>query len=161
MLNLDAAAADRLASAVKTGARRPAVAASLLGLASDEAIGAAMASLYGAPLWDGPAADSPIALPAGLNAKFLAENYAMVLADNEAGCVIGLVDPGSAELRRGVEYALGRPVEFRTILFDQWRAASDRDLAVAPLGDGEQLADAERLKDFASDAPVVRYLDGA
>jgi general secretion pathway protein E len=159
-LNLDAAQAERLASAVQSASRRPAVAASLLGLASDAEIAAAVAELYGAPLWDGPVADTPVALPAGLNAKFLAENYAMVLADGDGGCVIGLVDPGSSELRRGVEYALGRPVQFRTISFDQWRAASHRGLAIAPDGETESLADAERLKDFASDAPVVRYLDG-
>jgi general secretion pathway protein E len=159
-LNLDAAQAERLASAVQSGARRPAVAASLLGLAADAEIAAAMAELYGAPLWDGPAPEAPVAPPAGLNAKFLAENYAMILADGPEGCVVGLVDPGSQELRRGVEYALGRPASFRTISFDLWRAASHRGLALAPGGEPETLADAERLRDFASDAPVVRYLDG-
>jgi len=159
-LRLAPAEAERLASAVKSGHRRPAVAASLLGLASDDEIAAAVAELYATPLWDGPAAETPTAAPAGLNAKFLAENYAVQLADGPAGAVIGLVDPGSAELRRGVEYALGRPVEFRTISFDQWRAASHRALGASPDSEPEALADAERLKDFASDAPVVRYLDG-
>ena len=158
-LNLDASQAERLASAVQS-ARRPAVAASLLGLAPDAEIAAAMAGLCGAPLWEGPAADTPVEAPAGLNAKFLAENYAMILADGADGCVVGLVDPGSSELRRGVEYALGRPVQFRTVSFDQWRAASHRGLAAGPDGEAEGLADAERLKDSASDAPVVRYLDG-
>ena len=159
-LNLDPVQTERLASAVQGGQRRPAVAASLLGLAADTEIAAAMAGLYAAPLWDGPVAETPGRPPAGLNAKFLAENYAMILADGADGCVIGLVDPGSTELRRGVEYALGRPVQFRTISFDQWRAASHRGLAVTPDGEADGLADAERLKDFASDAPVVRYLDG-
>jgi general secretion pathway protein E len=158
-LTLDGPQTERLVSAVHS-ARRPAVAASLLGLAADAEIAAAMAGLYGAPLWDGPVAETPVAAPAGLNAKFLAENYAMILADGADGCVVGLVDPGSAELRRGVEYALGRPVEFRTISFDAWRAASHRDAGVAPDGGAEGVADAARLKDFASDAPVVRYLDG-
>ncbi len=159
-LNLDPLQTERLASAVQSAPRRPAVAASLLGLASDAEIATAMAGLYDAPLWDGPAPDAPVAPPAGLNAKFLAENYAMILADGPDGCVVGLVDPGSPELRRGVEYALGRPAQFRTVSFDQWRAASHRGLGVAPEGDAAGPADAERLKDFASDAPVVRYLDG-
>ncbi len=159
-LNLDASQAERLASAVQSAPRRPAVAASLLGLAPDREIAAATAALYDAPLWDGPAPETPVALPAGLNAKFLTENYAMILADGQEGCVVGLVDPGSSELRRGVAYALGRAVQFRTISFDQWRAASHSGLAVAPDSDPEGLADAERLRDFASDAPVVRYLDG-
>ncbi len=159
-LNLDAIQAERLQSAVQSAPRRAAVAASLLGLASDAEIAVAMAGLYGAPLWDGPAPEPPVPPPPGLNAKFLAENYAMLLADGVDGCVIGLVDPGAAELRRGVEYALGRPVSFRTVSFDLWRAASHRGLASAPDGEGEAIADAERLRDFASDAPVVRYLDG-
>ena len=159
-LNLDPIQTERLASAVQSAPRRAAVAASLLGLASDAEIAAAMAGLYAAPLWDAPAPEPPVPPPAGLNAKFLAENYAMLLADGADGCVIGLVDPGAAELRRGVEYALGRPVSFRTVSFDLWRAASHRGLAAAPDGEGEAIADAERLKDFASDAPVVRYLDG-
>jgi general secretion pathway protein E len=159
-LDLDAAQTERLAAAVQGASRRPAVAASLLGLASDVEIATAMAGLHAAPLWDGPVADTPAAAPAGLNIKFLAENYAMVLADGADGCVVGLVDPGSSELRRGVEYALGRTVQFRTISFDQWRAVSHRGLAIVPEGEAETLADAERLKDFASDAPVVRYLDG-
>ena len=162
-LKLDPAEAERLASAVRGGNRRPAVAASLLGLAPDRAIAAAAAELYGAPLWDGELPEPPLDAPSGLNARFLAENHAMVLVDGPAGCMIGLVDPGSADLRRGVEFALGRAAEFRTIAYDQWRAASHRGLVGAAGADGDVagVADAERLRDIASDAPVVRYLDGA
>jgi general secretion pathway protein E len=162
-LRLDASQTDRLTAAVADGRRRPAVAASLLGLAADQDIAEAMARLCGVPLWDGPIAEDPIKPPAALNETYLAENHAMVLADGPDGCVIGLVDPGSMDLRRGVEFALGRPVSFHTITFDQWRAASHRGIvgtAALGAGSGAQ-ADAERLKDFASDAPVVRYLDGA
>jgi len=160
-LRLEPAQAERLVAAVRSGRRRPAVAASLLGLAPDEAIAQATAHLYGVPRWDGPIPDDLAAPPPGLNERFLAENHAMVLADAPDACVIGLVDPGSAELRRGVEYALGRPAQFRTISFDQWRAASHRGIAGAALdGAAGAEADAERLRDFASDAPVIRYLDG-
>jgi general secretion pathway protein E len=162
-LNLEASQADRLTAAVADGRRRPAVAASLLGLAADRDIAEAMAGLYGVPLWEGPQPEDPIKPPAGLNETFLAENHAMVLSDGPDGCVIGLVDPGALELRRGVEFALGRRVAFRTVAFDQWRAASHRGIeGAAALGSGAGApADAEWLKDFASDAPVVRYLDGA
>jgi general secretion pathway protein E len=163
-LRLDASQTERLAAAVADGRRRPAVAANLLGLAADQDIAEAMAGLYGVPLWDGPPATELVKTPAGLNETFLAENHAMMLADGPDGCVVGLVDPGSMELRRGVEFALGRRVDFRTVAFDAWRAASHRGIAGAAAlssGDGAQVADAEWLKDFASDAPVVRYLDGA
>jgi len=160
-MRFEPAQAERLAAAVRGARRRPAVAASLLGLAPDGDIARAAAELYGAPLWDGPLPDAAVAPPAGLNERFLAENHAMVLDDGPAGCVIGLVDAGSAELRRGVEYALGRPAQFRTISFDQWRAASHRGIAGAALdGGAEAAADAERLRDVASEAPVIRYLDG-
>jgi general secretion pathway protein E len=161
-LKLDASQAERLSAAVADGRRRPAVAASLLGLAADQDIAEAMAGLYGVPLWVGAQPEDLIKPPAGLNEAFLAENHAMVLADGPDGCVIGLVDPGSMELRRGVEFALGRRVSFCTVAFDQWRAASHRGIAgAAALGSGGAAADAEWLKDMASDAPVVRYLDGA
>ncbi len=161
-LGLDASQTERLASAVSVGRRGPAVAASLLGLAPDGDIARAMAEIHGAPLWDGVLPDAPPPPPPGLNARFMAENHAMVLEDGPDGVVIGLVDPGSLELRRGVEFALGRPARFRTIAFDQWRAASQHDLAGAAAVDGAAgaSADAERLRDYASDAPVVRYLDG-
>jgi general secretion pathway protein E len=162
-LNLDGAQTERLTAAVADGRRRPAVAASLLGLAADQDIAGVIARLYDAPLWDGPLAEDTVKPPPGLNETYLAENHAMVLADGPEGCLVGLVDPGSAELRRGVAFALGRPVSFRTIAFDQWKAASHRGIAgAAALGaEAGQTADAEWLKDFASDAPVVRYLDGA
>ncbi|HVN02371.1 MAG TPA: GspE/PulE family protein [Caulobacteraceae bacterium] len=162
-LQLASADAERLGVAVRSAHRRPAVAASLLGLAPDEAIAAAAAELYGVALWDGPVPPVPIAAPAGLNDRFLAENHAMVLEDGPGGVVIGLVDPGSADLQRGVEYALGRAVTFRTIPHDRWRAARHRDLAgqAAAADDALARADAERLRDVAGEAPVVRYLDGA
>ncbi|HZZ88274.1 MAG TPA: GspE/PulE family protein [Caulobacteraceae bacterium] len=159
-LQLEPAQAERLASAVRAARRPPAVAASLLGLAPDEEIARAAAALYGAPLWDGAMDDLPGSV-AGLNERFLAENHALVLADGPDRLIVGLVDPGAAELRRGVEYAAGRAVEFRTISFDHWRAASHRGFAGAAIdGAAGAQADAERLRDFASDAPVIRYLDG-
>ena len=52
-LGLGDAAAERLVSAVSAAGQPPAVAASLLGLAADDAIAAASAALHATPLWDG------------------------------------------------------------------------------------------------------------
>ncbi|MDQ0465745.1 general secretion pathway protein E [Caulobacter ginsengisoli] len=160
-LNLEPAGRERLRAAVVEAGQPPAVVASRLALAPDEAIAAASASLHDAPLWDGPP-PAPIAGPAALNDKFLAENYALVLDDSAERLEIGLVDAGSVELRRGVQFAAGKPVSFRTVPFNLWRAA--RTAAVAAqagaAAEADLAQDAERLRDFASDAPVVRYLDG-
>ncbi|WP_271065853.1 GspE/PulE family protein [Caulobacter sp. NIBR1757] len=160
-LGLLAADRERLRAAVASAGQPPAVAASLLGLAGDAAIAAASAALHGAPLWDGD--DEPSALgPVSLNEKYLAENHALVLEDHPDRLVVGLVDAGGEDVRRGLRFAAGKPVELRTIPFSLWRAARTRAVAAeAPAGpDGGTLEDAERLRDFARDAPVVRYLDG-
>ena len=160
-LGLLPAAAERLQAAARSGGQPPAVAASLLGLATDQAIAEASARLHETPLWD--ASETPAEpVSSALNAKYLAENHAMVLADTDEALIVGLVDPGSADLRRGVAFAAGKPVSFRTIPFNAWRAARTRDVAAqaGPANDRDGREDAERLKDFARDAPVVRYLDG-
>ena len=161
-LGLQAADRERLRAAVATAGQPPAVAASLLGLAGDGAIAAASAALHDAPLWDGE--EEPQALgPASLNDKYLAENHALVLEDHPDRLVVGLVDAGGEELRRGLRFAAGKSVELRTIPFSLWRAARTRAVAAeAEMGgpDVGSLEDAERLRDFARDAPVVRYLDG-
>ncbi len=160
-LGLDAAARERLRAAAVESGQPAAVAASRLGLAPDEAIAAASAGLHDAPLWEGPA-PAAITGPAALNDKFLAENYALVLTDDPERLEVGLVDAGSVELRRGVQFAAGKPVAFRTVPFNVWRTA--RTAAVAAqagaAAEADLTQDAERLRDFASDAPVVRYLDG-
>ncbi len=161
-LGLLAADRERLRAAVATAGQPPAVAASLLGLAGDAVIAAASAVLHDAPLWDGE--DDPQALgPPSLNEKFLAENHALVLADHPDRLVVGLVDAGGDEVRRGLRFAAGKAVEFRTIPFSLWRAARTRAVAAEVDAGGPDvgtLEDAERLRDFARDAPVVRYLDG-
>ncbi len=161
-LGLLVADRERLRAAVATAGQPPAVAASLLGLAGDAAIAAASATLHGAPLWDGEGEPSGLG-PTSLNETYLAENHALVLEDYPDRLVIGLVDAGAEEVRRGLRFAAGKPVELRTIPFGLWRAARTR--AVAAEVDTGSLAvgsldDAERLRDFARDAPVVRYLDG-
>jgi general secretion pathway protein E len=160
-LNLSVSDRDRLTLAVRGGAHPPAVAASLLGLAPDAAIAAAAAEMSGVAL--APDVDAAVEPPSSLNAKFLAENYAIVLEDGAEAMIVGLVDPGSVDLKRGVAFAAGKPVEFRTIPFNRWRAARNRALAAgsgAGAMDASLVADADRLNDFARDAPVVRYLDG-
>jgi hypothetical protein len=161
-LGLLTADRERLRAAVATAGQPPAVAASLLGLAGDAAIAAASATLHGAPLWDGEGEPSGLG-PTSLNETYLAENHALVLEDHPDRLVIGLVDAGAEEVRRGLRFAAGKPVELRTIPFGLWRAARTRAVAAevdtASLAVGS-LDDAERLRDFARDAPVVRYLDG-
>ncbi len=159
-LALDAAAAARLRAAVAATGQPPAVAAVLLGLASDDVVAEASAALNEVPLWDGAA--EALAPPSTLNPRFLAEHYAVVLQEQPDGLVVGLVDSGMETAKRGIAFAAGRPVTFRTIAFSAWRAGRDQ-AEVGGDGRGSNLEawrqDVETLKDFARDAPVVRYLD--
>lgn len=160
-LGLTASDRERLRAAVQSSGQPAAVAASLLGLASDEAIAAAGARLHEAPLWDGEPPDGMLATGA-LNEKYLAENHGLILEDTADQLTVGLVDAGSAEVRRGIVFAAGKPVAFRTVPLSLWRAARTQALAAQPavLSDPAAAGDADRLRDIARDVPVVRYLDG-
>lgn len=163
-LGLSASAFDRACRAAQSSNQPLAVALSLLGIATEERIAAACASAYSAPLWP---EDTPLELAdsTGLSARFLRERYALACRDEQDVLAVCLVDPGDAETLDGVRFALGRSVPLRTITLSAWRRAQSETvddgprtptgLAVA----ATWLDDAERLKDVARDAPVVRITD--
>ncbi|QDH72316.1 GspE/PulE family protein [Brevundimonas sp. M20] len=159
-LGLSGSAVDRATRASRASGQPLAVALSLLGLATEEAIADACSQLYDAPRWPDTRPIEPLELP-GLNARFLQDRYAIAMADDTGEWCLGLVDPGDAATREALWFALGREIRIRTITLSGWRQtqtsvdAIDLPQTAAPIA-ATWLDDAERLRDNARDAPVVR-----
>lgn len=158
-LGLSEMAAARLSAAVSETGQPPAVAASLLGLAGEDAVATAAASLAGTAVHAGPPGDT---LAAPINETFLNAHYARVLGFEDGVWQVGLVDPGDPEIRDALSFALGS-VQLHTIALSVWRAGQPTEVAEEGASVGGVGAswtdDAGRLRDFARDTPAVRMVD--
>ena len=163
-LGLSSAAIDRAERASRSSGQPLAVALSLLGLATEDRIAETCASLYAAPLWPADLTIEKVELP-NLSTRFLQDRYAVALADDGGSWRVGLVDPGDEATLEALRFALGSEVRLSTITLSAWRQVQDpADPISEPTGGGAPAAatwldDAERLKDIARDAPVVRIVD--
>src|SRR5215472_16815726 len=161
--------ARRVAS--ETGARLDQV-LTQLGLISDRGLAEALAHLIAAPLVG--AADYPEAplFQDRLKSKFLRRVRAVPIAANDDRATLAMADPLDLFTSNAVAAALGRPVAVAVAVPIVLEAALDR--LYAEVGDGadadEMLddltadaepaeEDAERLKDLASEAPVIRLVN--
>jgi general secretion pathway protein E len=160
-LGLSGSAVDRALKASRSSGQPLAVALSLLGLATEEAIADACSRLHQAPRWPDDHPIEPIERP-GLNVRFLQDRYAVAMADEHGGWCVGLVDPGDPATLEALRFALGQEVRLRTITLSGWRQVQpsaeifDAGATASDLAAATWLDDAERLRDVARDAPVVR-----
>lgn len=136
-----------------------------LGLVSEQALAEAIAEASGLRL-AGP--DDFPAEPAeagALSPRFLREAKIVPLASVAGTMQAAFVDPLDPEAVEALAYALQRPVTALVARAGDVEAALDRLYGAAdeagPDGvDEADEADLERLKDLASDAPVVRAVNG-
>ena len=154
--------------AVETGGRLDHV-LTQLGLVSERGLAEALAQLIGAPLVevrDYP--DTPLFLDR-LKVKFLRKVRALPIAAANGRATLAMADPLDVFTRNAVAAALGHPVGVAVAVPIELEAAFDRLYAGSEDGgDGAALLDevvtdaepaeedAERLKDLASEAPVIR-----
>jgi general secretion pathway protein E len=157
--------------AAETGGRLDRV-LTQLGLISERGLAQALAELVSAPLV-GPRdyPEEPLFVDR-LRAKFLRKAHALPIADHQEVAVLAMVDPLDQFTRNAVAAALGRPVTIAVAVPIDLEAALDR-LYSEPVeaGNGEAMfdevvdetepaeEDAERLKDLASEAPVIRLVN--
>ena len=143
-----------------------------LGLVSERGLAEALAQLIRAPLV-GPAdyPDAPL-FADRLKVKFLRQVRAVPIAAAEDRATLAMADPLDVFARDAVAAALGYPVRVAVAIPIELEAAFDR-LYAAANEDGEDAAlldgvmpdaepaeeDAERLKDLASEAPVIRLVN--
>ncbi|HYC98450.1 GspE/PulE family protein [Brevundimonas sp.] len=163
-LGLRGSAIERAQRASASSGQPLAVALSLLGLATEEAIAEACSALHDAPRWPDALPIERVEMP-GLSVRFLQDRYAVAMAGEDGGWCLGLVDPGDETTRDALRFALGRDVPVRTITLSAWRRVQDiaepspSDAALPSPSTATWLDDAERLKDIARDAPVVRVCE--
>jgi general secretion pathway protein E len=157
--------------ATETGTRLDQV-LTQLGLISDRGLAEAMAQLIAAPVIG--AADYPEAplFEDRLKPKFLRRARVMPVAVTEDRATLAMADPLDVFTRNAVAAALGRPVAVAVAVPIELEAAFDRLYAeAAGVADGTEILDelvpdaepaeedAERLKDLASEAPVIRLVN--
>ena len=157
--------------AAETGARLDQV-LTQLGLVSDRGLAEALAQLIAAPLVG--AADYPDAplFHDRLKPKFLRRVRAMPIAASDDRATLAMADPLDSFTRNAISAALGRPIAVAVAVPIELEAALERLYAeLAEGGDGAEMLDemvadaepaeedAERLKDLASEAPVIRLVN--
>ena len=155
----------------ETGARLDRVLTSL-GLVSEHRLAEALANFIGAPL--ATATDYPEApiFPDRLKARFLRTARVMPIAVKRDRTVLAMIDPFDEFTRNAVAAAVGQPVEVAVAVPVEFEAALE---SLYPEGaaerDTETLLeevvtntspleeDAERLRDLASEEPVIRLVN--
>ena len=141
-----------------------------LGVVSESDVAAALAQVLALPLvtpQDFP--DQPL-LDGALSPKFLKDSRILPLADGGGAIVLAMADPLDDFAARAVAIATGRLVERRIATPAEIEKAQERlygrsgsalsDM-VDTLGEAGDHGgdDAERLKDMASEAPVIRFVN--
>jgi len=155
----------------ETGARLDRVLTSL-GLLSERGLAEATAKLLGSPLaspTDYP--DTPL-YPDRLKARFLRAVGAMPIAVSEGRAVLAMTDPFDEFTRNAVAAALNQPVATAVAIPVEFEAAFERIYPDSETEQGdttllEEVAsntgpfeeDAERLRDLASEEPVIRLVN--
>ena len=144
-----------------------------LGLISERGLAEALAELVAAPIVR--PADYPDAalFVDRLKPKFLRKAHALPIGESEGSAVLAMADPLDVFTRSAVAAAIGRPVAVAVAVPIELEAAFDRLYSESADGEGDGETtldgviadaepaeeDAERLKDLASEAPVIRLVN--
>ncbi len=169
---LDEAALDRVLRLQASSEERLEALLVKLGLASERDVAEALGRETGliiANSADYP--DAPV-LEGKLTSKFLRHASVLPLAEGSEGLVLAMVDPLDGYAARAVEMASGKRIVPRIALPSDFDAAYARlyEDEKAPLGpvtgaegdiaaDEELLEDVDRLRDLASEVPVIRLVN--
>jgi len=141
-----------------------------LGLASEKDVAEALAGELGlAVVAPSDYPDAPV-LEDKFTAKFLKHANVLPLAEAEGALVLAMVDPLNEHAARAIEMASGRAVVRRLALASDLETAYARlygDKSTAPLAesvaepanDEDFLEDVGRLRDLASEVPVIRLVN--
>jgi general secretion pathway protein E len=138
-----------------------------LGLISEQALAEAIARATGLRLANAADLLSPDPDLKGISPRYLREVKAVPLRLTGDGVEAAFADPLDSRARGALAYALARPVTPLVARTGDVEAALDRLYGPLSLDAGRNdddadvgEADLERLKDLASDAPVVRAVNG-
>jgi len=167
--------AEMLDRAARVGAESGESLAGLLlklGLLAERELAAALAEVHDCPLAEaGDFPQEPVEIE-GLSPRFLRESRALPLARDAAGLDLAMADPGDRYVADAIALAAGLPVRSHVAVPTELEQAIDRFYGAAETsseGDGvDEMdraiddaleTDIERLRDLASEAPVVRLVN--
>ncbi|MDA0366866.1 MAG: GspE/PulE family protein [Proteobacteria bacterium] len=133
-----------------------------LGLVAEEEIANALAQCLSLPLAEAGDYPATALFADRLRADFLRTYRVLPLRDTPHGVVVAMADPFDDETRRALELQLGKPVSAAVAVpaeLDRWLeklygAAPAETVPTVARGD-----DLERLREMASDAPVIRRVN--
>ncbi len=146
-----------------------------LGLISERELAEALAAAYDLELLRADAFPDEPLFEDSLSPRFLADEGALPIREEDGHVVVACVDPADPVLRQALTLALGRPVRPAVALHSEIEAALARlygpgggneetveeSLAEGAAAFGEEVlaTDIERLRDLASEAPVIRTVN--
>ncbi|HZZ90159.1 MAG TPA: GspE/PulE family protein [Caulobacteraceae bacterium] len=135
-----------------------------LGLVSEAALADAIGRSTGVPIATSDAYPGDDVTDGRISSRFLRDSRAVVLAAAEAGIDVALTNPTNAYTLNALSFATGLPVRPLVGRAGDIEAALDRIFGPSSqehlaAGGEEADDDLERLKDHASDAPVVRAVN--
>ena len=137
---------------------------SRLGVLPEREIMARLAEQSGLSLALGADLPDRPPVPARLSRRFLVERRALVMDEAPGVLLVALTDPFDSYLVHALRFACGVAPELRLALPSELEAALERLGREAEAeeegaaGEGAYEADAERLREAASEAPVVRLV---
>ncbi len=137
-----------------------------LGLVSERGLADSFAALLGLPILQADAYPEEPVLPERLHARFLRDVRALPVSAGPQGLMLAVADPLDDFAAQAIGVATGLPVSVGIAVPIELEAAFDRlyprdDAGATPGGEDESPLeeDAERLKDLASEAPVIRLVN--
>ncbi len=150
---------------VASGDRLPAV-ITKLGLMTERDMAKALADFCGLAVVEPSDYPEAPVLADRLSPRFLSETKVIPIADRADGVTVALADPTDRFAVEALRLAVGRPLDLAVAVpadLDQalerlYRSPAGPDGAGAD-GPGDDIADIERLKDLASEAPVIQAVN--
>ncbi|UTW58740.1 Flp pilus assembly complex ATPase component TadA [Kordiimonas sp. SCSIO 12603] len=136
-----------------------------LGLFSEEALAEKFSVHFGLPLAeDIDFPHEPVDIP-GLNTTFLNSSKILPVYDHGDTLAVLMADPTDDFARKGLEFAAGKPINIKITTLRKLEAAINRlymggDSSFDDETDLLAISeDVDRLKELATDAPVIRFVD--
>jgi general secretion pathway protein E len=163
---IDNAVLDRAESAARKTGERIEHVLTKLGLVTEADVAAALSKFLSIPLV--VPADVPLepVLPDVVAANFIRHNRIMPLAIRDDAIVVGLTDPFNREPVDALAYLTGRearvqifvPADFDRAFEALYRSQTTGSNRASGGGEASEL-DVQRLRDLASEAPVIRLVN--
>jgi general secretion pathway protein E len=167
---LDQAALDRVLRLQNSNADRLEALLVKLGLASERDVAEALSRQINLAIAEPPDYPEAPVIEGRLTHQFIRHWSILPLTETEDGLVVAMIDPLDRYVRQAVEMASGRPVvplialpsDFDAAyarLYEPQKNASAQAAATTEIGDEDLLEDVDRLRDLASEVPVIRLVN--